>query len=231
MDINQLEKRSNEEKIIHIIVEIDFHSVEMDVFPGNTINQILTECASDLNLKISSRSSHIAAKNMRTGIASMDLNSTAKELNLNNGDTLLIYNSSAPDATTVQHFSIVNNTLFRTQKNAPKARENYHELLIASSNDSSGYGIKFYIQDSCLYDIISPFCWMPKAFDEKNYLTNGKRVTMIVNEQSGKCAMPSEFDTLISDFIGNEEKPVRLYVILENENIGGMHLERFYFEK
>lgn len=52
---------------------------------------------------------------------------------------------------------------------------------------------------------------------------------LIVNEKTGKCAPPSEFDTLISDFVGSETEPGRLFVILEDKDVSGMHLDSFFF--
>ena len=231
MHTNQSEECYSENKIIHILVKANLLSVEIGVYHDNTMEQIYTECASDLGLKPNGSSSRKMFKNIRAGKVSTDPNFTCKNLELEEGDTLLIDDCFGLDATIVSHFGIVYNTLYRTQKNQPKERKNYHELYIASSNNTFGYEIKFYIQDSCLYDIIAPFYWMSEWFDDVNPLTNGKHVVMIVNEQSGKCAMPSEFDTLISDFIEGDKEPGRLYVILENEDILGMHLDCFSFDE
>ena len=48
---------------------------------------------------------------------------------------------------------------------------------------------------------------------------------MIVNEQTGKCAFPSEFDMPISDFIGDRHKLGCLFVILEDDTVPTKHLE------
>ena len=70
---------------------------------------------------------------------------------------------------------------------------------------------------------------MPDYIGDTNPFTDGKKAMLIVNEKTGKCAPPSEFDTLISDFVGSETEPGRLFVILEDKDVSGMHLDSFFF--
>lgn len=226
MNTQRSEDNSSSNDIIHLIVNHELFAEELDVFRENTMGQILVELADDLHLD--SLSPRIRFTNVRTWNASRDRTVTVGELGLINGDTLMM-DYSFPDATIVLHFWLVNNTLYRTRKDRPKGREGYHELALAFSDNSQSHMVTFYVSDSNLCDIVAPWLWMPDYIGNKNSFTDGKKAMLIVNERTGKCALPSEFDTLISDFVGSEAEPGRLFVILEDENIFGMHLDSFSF--
>lgn len=222
----QSEEQCIDKDIIHLHIKRGSLSEELDVYRENTMGQVFIECRD--SLKVNTSSSRVIFINERAETASRDLTSTIEELNLEDGDTMIIGDCNYPDATMVSHFGIVNNTAFRLNQECPKKVEDYHELYIAYSGGASERYIQFYICNSCLRDIIAPYSWMPKWFGSDNPFTGGKQALLIVNEKTGKCAMPSEFDTLISEFVGNINEPGRLFVILE-ENICGMHLEKFSF--
>lgn len=214
--------------IIHLIVNHGLFTEELDVFRENTMEQILVELAD--NLRLDSLSSQIKFTNARTRNTSRDRTITVEELGLINGDTLMM-DDSFLDATIAFHFWIVNNTLCRIKKDRPKGREGYHELSLAFSGNSQGHMVTFYVSESNLCDIVAPWLWMPNYIGNKNSFTDGKNAMFIVNERTGKCALPSEFDTLISDFVGSEAEPGRLFVILEDEDVLGMHLDSFSFDE
>ena len=52
-----------------------------------------------------------------------------------------------------------------------------------------------------------------------------------LRERSGKCAMPSEFDMLISDFFEDDKEIGKLYIICEDEQEipSGLHMDNFYW--
>lgn len=229
MFIQQSEETYPQKDIVHLLVKHGLLMAEIEVYPENTMRQIFIKNTDDLQMD---SSTHRAIfKNERTGKVSSDQKSTVRELDLKDGDTLLIDDGTFSDATIVSQFGIVNNTLYRMRKDTQNERDHYHELLIASSNNSYGHEIKFYVNDSSLHDIIAPYLWMPKWVGCENIFTEGKRVLLIVNEITGACAMPSEFNTLITEFVGNVKEPGRLFVILEDEKISGMHLESFSFSE
>ena len=226
MTTQRTEHNSPSNNIIHLIVSNGLFAEELDVFCENTMEQILEELAD--NLRLNSLSPQISFINARTGNMSSVRTITVEELGLINGDTLMMGNFS-PDATIVFHSWIVNNTCYRIRKDQPKGRECYHELSLAFSDNSQGHMVTFYVSESNLCDIVAPWLWMPDYIGNKNSFTDGKKAMLIVNDRTGKCALPSEFDTLISDFVGSEAEPGRLFVILEDENVFGMHLDSFSF--
>lgn len=74
---------------------------------------------------------------------------------------------------------------------------------------------------------------MPEGYETTNHLTEGKRPVMIVNERSGKCATPSKFDMLISDFLEDDKEVGKLYIICEDERDtpSGMHIDKFFLAR
>lgn len=214
--------------IIQIIVKSQSQSVWIDVYSENIMDQILHKYAEDL--QVDSTDPHILFIHKRANKRTTDRYATVNDLGLQNGDELLILDrGSSPDATIVFHFMVVYNTLRRLKKNAPpRNRRDYHEMNVAVST-GKGHEIKFYLSDSTLRDIVDPFLWMPEGYEITNCLTEGKRPVMIVNERSGKCAMPSEFDMLISDFFEDDKEIGKLYIICEDEQEipSGLHMDDF----
>ncbi len=217
--------------VIQIIVKSQSQSVWIDVYSENTMYQILYEYAKDL--QVDSTDPHILFIHKRVNKSTTNQDATVNDLCLQNGDELLMQDrGSAPDATMVFHFMVAYNTLRRLKKNAlPRKNRDYHEMNVAVSTNK-GHEIKFYLSDSTLRDIVAPFLWMPEGYGITNYLTEGKRPVMIVNERSGKCAMPSEFDMLISDFLNDDKEIAKLYIICEDEQETprGMHIDSFSFD-
>jgi hypothetical protein len=226
MTTQRTEHNFSSNDIIHLIVNHGLFTEELDVFRENTMEQILVELAD--NLRLDSLSSQIKFINVRTSDMSRDRTITVEELGLIDGDTLMIDDAS-PDATIVSYFWLVNNTLYRISKECSKGRKNFHELSLAFSNSLWGHSVTFYLGYSNLRDIVEPWFWMPDYIGNTNSFTDGKKAVLIVNERTGKCALPSEFDTLISDFVGSETEPGRLFVILEDNDVSGMHLDSFSF--
>ena len=226
MITQRLEDCVSAKDIVRLIVMYSCATEEIDVFRENTMEQILVELADDLCLD--SSLPRIRFINVRTSDMSRDRTITAEELGLIDGDTLMI-DAAFPDATIVSHFWLVNNTFYRINKEFPKGRKNFHELSLAFSNSLWGHSVTFYLGDSNLRDIVKPWFWMPDYIGNTNSFTDGKKAVLIVNERTGKCALPSEFDTLISDFVDSETEPGRLFVILEDKDVSGMHLDSFSF--
>ena len=228
MITQRLEDCVSAKDIVRLIVTYSSATEEINVFRENTMEQILVELADDLCLDRSRP--RIKFINVRTSDMSRDRTTTVEELGLIDGDTLMI-DDTFPDATIVSHFWLVNNTLYRINKEFPKGRKSFHELSLAFSNRNSlwGHRVTFYLGDSNLRDIVEPWFWMPDYIGNTNSFTDGKKAVLIVNERTGKCALPSEFDTLISDFVGSETEPGRLFVILEDNDVSGMHLDSFSF--
>lgn len=216
---------------IQIIVKSYSKSIRIYVYGENTMDQILNEYAEDLH--VDSADPRILFICKRANKTTTDGYATVNDLCLKNGDELLIQDhGSGPDATIVFHFMVVNNTQHRLKKNTqPRNRGDYHEMNVAAST-KKGHEIKFYLSDSTLRDIVAPCLWMPEGYDNTNFLTDGKRPIMIVNERSGKCAMPSDFDMLISDFLNDDKEIAKLYIICEDEQEtpSGMHIDSFSFD-
>lgn len=217
--------------IIQIIVKRQSKSVWIEVYGENIMDQILDEYAETLQVDFADP--HISFINKRANKSTTDRYATVNDLCLQNGDELLLHDrTSSPDATMTFHFMVVYNTLHRLKKNAmPGNKRDYHEMNVAASTNND-HEIKFYISDSTLRDIVAPFLWMPEGYETTNHLTEGKRPVMIVNERSGKCAMPSDFDMLISDFLNDDKEIAKLYIICEDEQEtpSGMHIDSFSFD-
>lgn len=212
---------------IQIMAKSQSQSIRIYVYGENTMDQILYEYAEDLH--VDSTNPRILFICKRANMKTTDRNATVNDICLQNGDELLIQDRY-PDATMVFHFMVVYNTLRRLNKNTQLRNGDFHEMNVAVSTNK-GHEIKFYLKDSTLWDIISPFLWMPEGYETTNYLTEGKRPVMIVNERSGKCAMPSDFDMLISDFLDDDKEIAKLYIVCEDEQDtpSGMHIDRFSF--
>lgn len=215
---------------MRIIVKSPSQSVRICVYGENTMDQILREYAEDLQVDFADPRFLFVLK--RANTSTTDRNATVNDLCLQDGDELLIQDHRrGPDATSTFHFMVAYNTLRRLKKNAlPRNIRDYHEMYVAAST-KEGHEIKFYLSDSTLRDIVAPFLWMPEGYETTNYLTEGKRPVMIINERSGKCAVPSEFDMLISDFLEDNKEIGKIYIICEDEQETpeGMHIERFSF--
>lgn len=145
MITQRLEDCVSAKDIVRLIVMHSSATEEIDVFPENTMEQILVELADNLCLDISQP--RIRFINVRTSEMSRDWTITVEELGLIDGDTLMIDDVSSPDATFVSHFWLVNNTLCRKNKEFSKVREDYHELLLAFSKRLWGHSVTFYVGD------------------------------------------------------------------------------------
>ena len=216
--------------IIHILAKSHLCEVELDIYSDNVMEQIVEEYAVNLQLQINPR--HFPrCFNKRTGNHTNNPYSTVDELDLREGDILWIDDASC-DATVTSFFEIVSNTYHRmhsnssdTQDDCQKEEGALHELYVASSNSEFRHRFKYYTDDSLLRDIITPRWWCDEWYGTENETTQGCYVKMIVNEQTGKCAFPSEFDMPISDFIGDRHKLGCLFVILEDDTVPTKHLE------
>lgn len=215
------------EEIIHVLVKTQCSTLEIELYPLNTMWQVLCEYGKSLDIDDRERFQNVWFKNGRTKKETKELNSTAEELELESGDTLLICKINHNDATMNSHFAIAYNTAYRMHVAPPKRKKDYHELIIGFSNTT--HFITFYTDNSTLNDIMAPFLWRDDFWGNINCFTDGKSAILMVNEENGKCAKPSEFDTLISDFVGSETELGRLFVILEDKDVSGMHLDSFSF--